>query len=125
LRCAAGAGDHRVDMPIGLPDRTGSGGRAARMRCGRCSRAAIVGVFGPVRVRYLRRRLRRSLPERAADLRPPPRSRKQLFIIAPKIREVDAALRADGALAARTFEVHPELAFWRLNGDAALSDPKR
>ena len=56
---------------------------------------------------------------------PPRNVAKQLFNIAPKIREIDAALRADGALAARPFEIHPEVAFWRLNGDVALSEPKK
>ena len=46
-------------------------------------------------------------------------------MIAPKIREVDAALRDDPALAGRVFEVHPEVAFWRLNGERALSEPKK
>ena len=56
----------------------------------------------------------------------PPRSiSKQLFMIAPKIREVDACLRADASAAARVFEVHPEVAFWRLNGDRALDQPKK
>jgi predicted RNase H-like nuclease len=47
----------------------------------------------------------------------PPRAlSRQLFNIMPRIREVDAALRADPAAAARVFESHPELAFCRLNG---------
>jgi predicted RNase H-like nuclease len=46
-------------------------------------------------------------------------------MLAPKIREVDASLRADATLSQRVFEVHPEVAFWRLNGEAALSEPKK
>jgi len=46
-------------------------------------------------------------------------------MLAPKIREVDATLRADATLAQRVFEAHPEVAFWRLNGDMALSEPKK
>jgi predicted RNase H-like nuclease len=38
---------------------------------------------------------------------------------------VDAVLRADRAAAARVYEVHPELAFWRLNGERALTEPKK
>jgi predicted RNase H-like nuclease len=56
---------------------------------------------------------------------PPRKVSKQLFNIAPKIREIDAALRADATLAFQTFEVHPEVAFWRLNGDRALAEPKK
>ena len=46
-------------------------------------------------------------------------------MIAPKIREVDACLRAESGIAARVFEVHPEVAFWRLNGARALDEPKK
>jgi predicted RNase H-like nuclease len=46
-------------------------------------------------------------------------------MLAPKIREVDAALRTDATLSQRVFEVHPEVAFWRLNGDHALGEPKK
>jgi predicted RNase H-like nuclease len=56
----------------------------------------------------------------------PPRAvSKQLFMIAPKIREVDALLRGKRALIGRVFEVHPEVAFWRLNGERALAEPKK
>jgi len=34
-------------------------------------------------------------------------------------------LRIDAEAAARVFEVHPEVAFWRLNGDRALDRPKK
>ncbi len=46
-------------------------------------------------------------------------------MIAPKIREVDECLRDDPGAAARAFEVHPEVAFWRLNGERALTEPKK
>ena len=46
-------------------------------------------------------------------------------MIAPKISEIDEALRADAGAAARVFEVHPEVAFWRLNGERALDEPKK
>jgi predicted RNase H-like nuclease len=46
-------------------------------------------------------------------------------MIAPRIREIERALRTDPALAAQVFETHPELAFWRLNGDRALAYPKK
>jgi predicted RNase H-like nuclease len=56
---------------------------------------------------------------------PPRKLSKQLFMIAPRIREVDACIRVDAAAAARVFEVHPEVAFWRLNGGRALTEPKK
>ena len=68
--------------------------------------------------------IREGLRHRAPHLDPPRKVSKQLFNIAPKIREVDEALRAN-ARARRVFEVHPELAFWRLNGGRALTEPKK
>ena len=115
-----------IDMPIGLPARSGFGGRAAENAVRPLLGARQSSVF--------------SVPSRAAigaaDYReacriaqetsdPPRKISKQLFNIAPKIREVDAALRTDGALASHTFEVHPEVAFWRLNGERALDLPKK
>ena len=46
-------------------------------------------------------------------------------MLAPKIREVDQCLGADRAAASRVFEVHPEVAFWRLNGERVLGEPKK
>ncbi len=46
-------------------------------------------------------------------------------MIAPKIREVDETLRNTPSLTGRVFEVHPEVAFWRLNGGRALPEPKK
>jgi len=115
-----------VDMPIGLPERTGLGGRAAEN--------AVRPLLGQRQSSVF------SVPSRAAiyagdysdacriasETSDPPRKvSKQLFNIAPKIREVDECLRADADAAKRTFEVHPELAFWRLNGERALMEPKK
>jgi predicted RNase H-like nuclease len=115
-----------VDMPIGLPERAGPGGRAAETAVRPLLGARQSSVF--------------SVPSRAAinagDYRdacrialetsePPRKVSKQLFNIAPKIRDVDETLRAAPVTAARVFEVHPEVAFWRLNGERALSEPKK
>ena len=92
-----------VDMPIGLPERIGPGGRAAgELRAAAARRAAVVGVLGAVAGRDLCRRLSRRLPRsRSATSDPPRKVSKQLFNIAPKIREVDEALRADAGRGAR------------------------
>ena len=115
-----------VDMPIGLPARIGPGGRGPERAVRRLLGARQSSVF-PV-------------PSREAVYAPsyldacrvslatsdPPRSvQKQLFLIGPRIREVDTELRANPALAARVFETHPELAFWRLNGERPLPLPKK
>lgn len=115
-----------VDIPIGLPDRAGPGGREAERRVRPLlgerqsavfsvpSRAAIEA---PTYGEACRRALQTSDPPRKVS--------KQLFMLAPKIREVDAALRAAPEEAGRVFEVHPEVAFWRLNGERALAVPKK
>ena len=115
-----------VDMPIGLPARAGHGGRGpenvVRPLLGQRqssvfsvpSRRAIYADDYPTACRI------------ALETSDPPRMvSKQLFMIAPKIREIDAVLRADDGAAARVFEVHPEVAFWRLNGERALDEPKK
>ena len=115
-----------VDMPIGLPERVGAGGRAAENSVRPLLGARQSSVF--------------SVPSRAAiyaagygeacriaqlTSEPPRKVSKQLFNITPKIREVDDALRSDPDAAGRVFEVHPELAFWRLNGARPLAEPKK
>ncbi|GAB5374266.1 MAG: hypothetical protein AcusKO_07280 [Acuticoccus sp.] len=79
-----------------------------------------------------------SIPARAAVFAPtyqaacaqaratsaPPRAvSKQAFHIFPKIRELDALLTPDNQH--RVFEVHAELAFWRLNGETPMPTAKR
>lgn len=115
-----------VDMPIGLPARTGAGGRAAENAVRPLLGARQSSVFSvPARAAINAADYRAACDAALATSDPPRKVSKQLFNIAPKIREVDAALRADAGLAARTYEVHPELAFWRLNGGRPLMEPKK
>jgi predicted RNase H-like nuclease len=50
---------------------------------------------------------------------------QQSYNILAKVRDVDTALRGDAALAARTFEVHPEVSFAVCNGGVPMAHPKR
>jgi predicted RNase H-like nuclease len=113
-----------VDMPIGLPDRIGPGGRgpekAARAHLGMRqssvfsvpSRAAVYEVDYPAACAV------------AQETSAPPRKvSKQCFHLFPKIREIDVLMSPE--LEARVYEVHPELAFWRLNGDREMDLPKK
>lgn len=50
---------------------------------------------------------------------------KQTFAIIGKIREVDAALRADSSARQRVVEVHPEVCFAVLNGDQPMANAKK
>jgi predicted RNase H-like nuclease len=114
-----------VDIPIGLPDRAGYGGRAAENAVRPLLGARQSSVFSvPSRAALAAEEYREACRIALATSQPPRKVSKQLFMLAPRIREVDACLRADPSLAARVFEVHPELAFWRLNGDRALDEPK-
>ena|ERR1043165_7751035 len=115
-----------VDMPVGLPDRIGPQGRGPER--------AVRSLLGERQSSVF------SVPSRAAiyaedygeacrvaqeTSEPPRKVSKQLFMIAAKIREVDAVLRASADATARVFECHPEVAFWRLNGERALGEPKK
>lgn len=115
-----------VDMPIGLPPRTGPGGRTAENVVRPLLGARQSSVFSvPSRAAIYAADYGEACRVAAATSDPPRKISKQLFNIAPKIREIDAALRAEPGAVARVYEVHPELAFWRLNGDQALSEPKK
>lgn len=123
---AATRGIVAVDMPIGLPERTGPGGRAAENAVRPLLGQRQSSVFSvPARAAITAADYAASCTAALATSDPPRKVSKQLFNIAPKIREVDALLRLDAAAAARVFEVHPELAFWRLNGERPLSEPKK
>ena len=115
-----------IDIPIGLPERASHGGRAAEnavrpLLGGRQSSVFSVPSRAAVEASDYREACRIAL----ATSDPPRAVSKQLFMLAPKIREVDGALRADARVAAKVFEVHPEVAFWRLNGERALAEPKK
>ncbi|MDP2801377.1 MAG: DUF429 domain-containing protein [Phreatobacter sp.] len=114
-----------VDMPIGLPERAGPGGRgaetAARVVLGGRrssvfsvpSRSAVYALDYPEACR---------LAEATSD--PPRKISKQAFFLFPKIRQIDSLLRNDASLLARVFETHPEVAFWRANDEAPMLFPK-
>src|SRR5258708_27656412 len=115
-----------VDIPIGLPAHIGPQGRgpecAVRPLLGdRQSSVFAVPSLGAVYAQDYGAACRVALT--TSD--PPKKVSKQLFMIAPKIREVDETLRQTPSLTGRVFEVHPEVAFWRLSGGRALPEPKK
>ncbi len=65
------------------------------------------------------------LPPCARDLRSAAQGVETGFLPLPQIREIDRLLRAEPALIDRVHEVHPEVAFWRLNGETAVPEPKK
>jgi predicted RNase H-like nuclease len=115
-----------VDMPVGLPERTGYGGRAAENAIRPLLGARQSSVFSvPARAALQAQDYREACEIALMTSDPPRKISRQLFMIVPKIREVDECLRTDLALAAHVHEVHPELAFWRLSGERALDEPKK
>lgn len=115
-----------VDIPIGLPEATGPEGRGPERAVRRLLGARQSSVFTvPSRQAVYAGDYREACRLALATSDPPRKVSRQLFMIAPKIREVDETLRAAPALAGRVHEVHPEVAFWRLNGEQALAQPKK
>jgi predicted RNase H-like nuclease len=127
-----------VDMPIGLPDFTHHGGRGPETLVRRFlgerqssvfsipSRAAVYATdeeFMTVERWYEAHRLASDVARETSD---PPRGVSiQAFGIFSKIRELDRLLLARQELRGRIIESHPEAAFWRLNGGAAMALPKK
>ena len=125
-----------IDMPIGLPERTGPKGRTperlVRSYLGERqssvfsipSRSAVYAGVDPEepdeRKRYIRACdvARSTSAERRAVA-------KQGFNIFPKIVEIDLFLQGRRDLVDRLFEVHPEVAFCQMNGWKAVSEPKK
>jgi predicted RNase H-like nuclease len=97
-----------VDIPIGLPE---VGARA----CDEHARRELAQPRGSsVFPAPLRAVLAARSWEEACMIRlriDGKRMSKQAWGIVPKVREVDALLRGDAKLAARVFEVHPEVSF--------------
>src|SRR5579883_1236087 len=115
-----------VDMPIGLPDRIGPDGRGPERAIRPLLGARQSSVFSvPPRAAIYAPDFGAACAAALGASEPPRKVSKQLFMIAPKIREVDEFLRANPATVDRIYEVHPELAFWRLNGERALDEPKK
>lgn len=127
-----------VDMPIGLPDFTHEGGRGPEMLVRRLlgqrqssvfsipSRAALYAhteAFTTLARWYDGHRLASEAARATSD---PPRGVSiQAYGIFAKIREIDALLIARAELRLRVIESHPEVAFWRLNGEQAMRLPKK
>jgi predicted RNase H-like nuclease len=122
-----------VDMPIGLLDRIGRGGRGPeallRPHLGERqsslfsipSRAAIYAEPGPFASSeewYAAHRRASAVARETSD--PPKAISIQAFALFAKIREIDALLVAEPDFRKRIIESHPEAAFWRLNGERAM-----
>lgn len=113
-----------VDMPIGLPGRIGPDGRgpekAVRKHLG-MRQSSVFSV--PSRAAVFANDYDQACANSLQTSDPPRKVSKQCFYLFPKIREIDAQMSP--ALETQVYEVHPELAFWRLNGEREMSLPKK
>jgi threonine dehydratase/predicted RNase H-like nuclease len=115
-----------VDMPIGLPDRTEGSGRLPEQLIRPLLGERQSSVFAiPSRRAVAAIDYADACAIAAATSHPSRKVSRQGFAIFPKIREIDALLRTRPDLVPRIYEVHPELAFWALNGGRALDWPKK
>ena len=113
-----------IDMPIGLPDLAGPGGRTCDVAARTVLGARQSSVFAvPARASVMETGYRAACERALAHSDPPRKVSKQMFNIFAKIREIDALMTP--AVQARVREVHPEVAFAALNGWTPLSEPKK
>ncbi|MFG1403401.1 DUF429 domain-containing protein [Xanthobacter sediminis] len=124
-----------IDIPIGLPERVGPGGRVPEGLVRPLLGARQSSVFSvPARAAVTAglaagedegTRYRTACAAARATSDPPRAVSRQCFHLFPKIGEVDALLRARPELAGRVHECHPEVAFWAMNGGRPLALPKK
>jgi predicted RNase H-like nuclease len=115
-----------VDMPIGLPERTQGSGRLPEQLIRPLLGQRQSSVFAiPSRCAVEADDYGEACARAAATSDPPRKVSRQGFALFSKIREIDALLRARPDLLSGIYEVHPELAFWALNGCQALDQPKK
>lgn len=113
-----------IDMPIGLPERTTIGGRApdieARKKLGR-RQSSVFAV--PSRRAVMTENYAAACAIALETSDPPRKISKQAWHLFPRIREIDAVMTP--TLQERVFECHPEVAFWAMNGECPLDEPKK
>jgi predicted RNase H-like nuclease len=110
-----------VDMPIGFPQGSGRAAeREVRQRLGE-RQSSVFSV--PSRAAVMCADYREACAANLASSDPPKKVSKQIFHIFPKMREIDALITPE--LQSRIVEVHPELAFWAMNGEASVPLPKK
>ena len=113
-----------VDMPIGLPERISGPGRGPEQIIRPLLGSRQSSVFAiPARSAVYCDDYRAACAAALAASDPARKVSRQAFNLFRKIREIDALMNCE--MENRVFEVHPELAFWRLNGECALSQPKK
>lgn len=118
-----------VDMPIGLPDRVGPGGRAperaVRSKLEKKRKSSVFSMPSRAAVfagEDLADGYRTACAVARATSDPPRKISRQGYALFPKIREIDRYLTPETA--DRLYESHPEVAFAVQNG-APMREPKK
>ncbi|MBB2960458.1 DUF429 domain-containing protein [Methylobacterium sp. R2-1] len=115
-----------IDVPIGLPDRVSGGGRSADRAARAFLGAGRSSVFPvPPRAAVYAASYDAAKTLSRAGSEPPFAPSIQCWNILRYVREVDELLRGHADLATRLHEVHPEVAFFRLNGERPLAAGKK
>lgn len=110
-----------VDMPIGFPDASGRAAeRDVRRRLGE-RQSSVFSIPARAAVMCSDYREACAVSQRHSD--PPKKVARQTFHLFPKMREIDALMTP--GLQSRVFEVHPELAFWAMNGQESVPLAKK
>lgn len=113
-----------VDMPIGLPEHIGKGGRGPETLIRPLLGERQSSVFSiPSRSAVYANEYSNACQISLETSDPPRKVSKQAFHLFPKIREINGYLSDHDHKG--IYEVHPELAFWRLNGESPLQTPKK
>ena len=113
-----------IDMPIGLPDQVGIGGRLADIAARKVLGKRQSSVFAvPARAAVLADGYGAACIAALAHSDPPRKIAKQTFNLFPRIREIDAVMTPK--LQSRVCECHPEVAFWAMNGRRSLDEAKK
>ena len=111
-----------VDIPIGLRAQGHRAADVAARKALGSGRASSVFLTPPRPVLDAETYAEANAASRRLDRRG---VSAQVWAIAPKIREWDAALRDDASARGRTHEVHPELSFAQMNGGKPLAAGKK
>jgi len=89
------------------------------------SRTAVYAGIDRIKVRNVDRRYKRACAIARRTSADGKAFAKQGFYLFPKMVELDKLMRRQRELAQKVFETHPELAFWRLNGERPARFPKK
>jgi predicted RNase H-like nuclease len=115
-----------VDMPIGLPDRVGPGGRGPEVELRGLLGDRKSSVFSiPARPAIYAETFEDACARAFETSEPPRKVSIQAFHLFPKVREIDELVRTDSGLTMIIHECHPEGAFMVMNGREPLDQPKK